>query len=221
VWTRLDFPDEALWSFDLSPADRQALINYGRGGENAKLADHFSAAAHRRADLLSFGAGFMRLRHFPIDALTQAQTERAYLGLGQLLGEPVGQDRQANVITHIRDEQLRPAPGVRKYRTNDRQDFHSDGSDIVGLLCLHPPTGGRGRLADVLPRPGGPRPVRGRAGDQRRPRRAGGPDRGYRARGGLAALQNPLRSQPDGSHPEILLALGTHPAELHLRPTRR
>ncbi|CCK56704.1 Truncated IS1081 transposase (part1) [Mycobacterium canettii CIPT 140070008] len=54
---------------------------------------------------------------------------------------------------------------------------------------------GRGRLAGVLPRPGRPRPVRGRAGHQRRPRRPGGRDRRHPARSGLAALQNPLRSQ--------------------------
>ncbi len=40
------------------------------------------------------------------------------------------------------------------------------------------------------------------------------------ARSGLAALQNPLRSQSDGSHPEALLAVGAHTA-LHLRPARR
>jgi hypothetical protein len=150
VWTRRDFPDEALWSFDLSPADQQVLIGYGHGGEHAELAEHFRTAAHRWSELLTIGAGFVRLRHFPIDALTEAQTERAYLGLGQLLGEPVGQDREANVITHIRNERLRPTLGVRKYRTNERQDFHSDGSDIVGLLCLHPAhSGGESKIASA------------------------------------------------------------------------
>ncbi|KAR48567.1 transposase [Mycobacterium tuberculosis TKK_03_0037] len=56
---------------------------------------------------------------------------------------------------------------------------------------------------------------------QRRPRRPGGRDRRHPARSGLAALQNPLRSQSDGSHPEALLAVGAHPAALHLRPARR
>ncbi|KBR93952.1 transposase [Mycobacterium tuberculosis XTB13-233] len=48
-----------------------------------------------------------------------------------------------------------------------------------------------------------------------------GRDRRHPARSGLAALQNPLRSQSDGSHPEALLAVGAHPAALHLRPARR
>ena len=38
---------------------------------------------------------------------------------------------------------------------------------------------------------------------------------------GLAALQNPLRDQPDGGDPEVVVAVGAHPAALGLRPTRR
>ena len=150
VWTPGDFPDEALWSFDLSPADRQALIDYGQGGEIIDLADHFSDRTRNWAQLLTQGPGFVRLRRFPIDGLTEVQTERAYLGLGRLLGEPVGQDRDANALTHIRDERRPAAPGVRKYRTNLRQDFHSDGSDLVGLLCLHPArSGGESRIVSA------------------------------------------------------------------------
>ena len=150
VWTPQDFPDRALWSFELSDSDRTALAAYGRGGEYAELAAHFGTAADRWVELLTVGSGFVRLRRLPIDGLTDAQIERAYLGLGRLLGEPVGQDRDANVLTHIRDERLPPAPGVRKYRTNERQDFHSDGADIVGLLCLHPArTGGESRIASA------------------------------------------------------------------------
>ncbi|WP_156298408.1 TauD/TfdA family dioxygenase [Mycobacterium paragordonae] len=150
VWTPGDFPDEALWSFDLSPADRQALASYGRGGEFTDLTSQFGEAARRWEELLTHGPGFVRLRQFPIDLLTEAEAELAYLGLGRLLGEPVGQDRDASVLTHIRDERQPAAPGVRKYRTNLRQDFHSDGSDLVGLLCLHPAqSGGESRIVSA------------------------------------------------------------------------
>jgi hypothetical protein len=38
----------------------------------------------------------------------------------------------------VRDERLPASAGtVRLYRTRERQDFHSDGADIIGLLCLH------------------------------------------------------------------------------------
>ena len=102
LWTRADFPNEAAWSFDLSDNDRQALITYGRGGASqADLARQFGCAVARWLDLLNNGPGFLRLRNFPIDSLTGPEIEHAYLGLGTLLGRPVGQDRDANVITHI------------------------------------------------------------------------------------------------------------------------
>lgn len=88
VWTPADFPDEHAWSIDLSPADRQALIDYGRGGAQQDLARHFAPAAARWAAMLQRGAGFVRLRDFPIEDLTEAQIEHAYLGLGSLLGQP-------------------------------------------------------------------------------------------------------------------------------------
>lgn len=149
VWTPADFPREHAWSFDLDRADRAAIIAAGNGHPEA-LAEHFRTAAQRWADILHRGAGFLRLRGFPRDGLTPEQSERAYLALGALLGTPVGQDRDANLLTHIRDERIESTPGVRKYRTNQRQDFHSDGSDLVSLLCLHPArSGGESKIVSA------------------------------------------------------------------------
>ncbi len=142
VWTLRDFPDESVWSFDLSPDEQESLVAYARGGPGEELDTRFAEATTRWGELLTRGPGFVRIRRFPVEALTEPEIERAYLGLGRQLGEPVGQERDANTITHIRDERLPAAPGVRKYRTNLRQDFHSDGSDLVGLLCLHPARSG-------------------------------------------------------------------------------
>lgn len=167
VWTPADFPDEDAWSIALSHADRQALIDYGRGGSQQDLGRHFAPAATRWAAMLQQGPGFLRLRDFPIQDLAESEIEHAYLGLGSLLGQPVGQDRHGNLITHIRDERGEHGPDVRKYRTNLRQDFHSDGSDLVGLLCLHPAKN-RWRIENCqcprgLQRDAAPRPAPGRS----------------------------------------------------------
>ena len=79
----------------------------------------------------------------------------------------------------------------------------------------------RRRLAGVLPRPGRPRPVRGRAGHLRRPHRAGRGDRGEPARRGLATVPHPLRREPDVGDPEELVGLGQGAAAHGLRPARR
>jgi hypothetical protein len=76
----------------------------------------------------------------------------AYIGLGWQLGIPVGQDADATLLGHVRDEGMaRTDPSVRLYRTRARQDFHTDGSDVVGLLCLQGAMiGGESRIASSL-----------------------------------------------------------------------
>ncbi len=80
---------------------------------------------------------------------------------------------------------------------------------------------GRRQVAHLLPRPDRPRPVRGRPGHLRCPPRAGHRDRRHPARGQLATLPHPLRSEPDGRHPESVLGVGQGAAALGLRPARR
>ena len=89
---------------------------------------------------------------FPIDQLSPEATELAYIGLGLQLGIPVGQDADASLLGHVRDEGVtRTDPSVRFYRTRARQDFHADGSDLVGLLCLkRAKFGGQSRIASSL-----------------------------------------------------------------------
>ena len=100
---------------------------------------------------LAHGRAFQLVRGFPVDELDPDETRAAFLGLGSHLGVPVGQNRSGEILTDIRDERL-PAeePHVRRYRTRLRQDFHTDGADIVGLLCLHTALrGGESRIASA------------------------------------------------------------------------
>ena len=77
------------------------------------------------------------------------ETELAYFALGLHLGTPVSQDAAGTLLGHVRDERVeRTGPEVRLYRTRQRQDFHTDGADIIGLLCLQAArSGGESRLA--------------------------------------------------------------------------
>jgi hypothetical protein len=103
-------------------------------------------------DALLHGRGFILLRDFPLEELSPLEVELAYVGLGRQLGIPVGQDADATLLGHVRDEGVaRTDPSVRLYRTNKRQDFHTDGSDMVGLLCLAKArSGGESRIASSL-----------------------------------------------------------------------
>jgi len=107
------------------------------------------AGVVRWVKALSSGHGFVLRRGFPIEELSARATELAYVGLGLQVGMPVGQDADASLLGHVRDEGVvRTDPSVRFYRTRERQDFHTDGSDIVGLLCLErAKSGGESRIA--------------------------------------------------------------------------
>jgi hypothetical protein len=63
----------------------------------------------------------------------------------------VRQNAAGHLLGHVRDEGIpRRDPSVRLYQTTERQDFHTDGADIVGLLCLHQAlSGGQSRIASA------------------------------------------------------------------------
>ena len=60
------------------------------------------------------------------------------MGLGTYLGYFVSQNSRGHVLGHVKDlgEDASQIDKVRIYRTNARQFFHADDSDIVGLLCI-------------------------------------------------------------------------------------
>ena len=90
-------------------------------------------------------AGFVLLRGFPTDLLDDAEIELAYVGARPAprhTGEP-GRRRAPCSVTCATSGVERTGPEVRLYRTRERQDFHTDGADIIGLLCLHAARVGR------------------------------------------------------------------------------
>jgi len=62
----------------------------------------------------------------------------AYMGMGSHLGYIISQNAKGHLLGHVKDLGDDPKDWhyVRFYRTNARQPFHADPSDIVGLLCL-------------------------------------------------------------------------------------
>ncbi len=163
VWRARDVTDSGQWTWQLSAEEREAIALAARdagaaGRTTATLGRvEFDLPVLRPGvaswvEALQRGHGFVLVRGFPIDELSPEETELAYVGLGLQLGTPVGQDAEATLLGHVRDEGVdRTNPSVRLYRTRQRQDFHTDGSDIVGLLCLAGArSGGESRIASSL-----------------------------------------------------------------------
>ena len=154
--------DASSWTIELDDEQRKEIVTdataaAARGRTIATLTrDDLPLASLRpvveaAVSSLSIGRGFVLLRGFPADELDDAGTELGYAGLGLQLGELVGQDAKASLLGHVRDERVpRTGPHIRLYQTHQRQDFHTDGADIVGLLCLHRArSGGESRLAST------------------------------------------------------------------------
>jgi Taurine catabolism dioxygenase TauD, TfdA family len=160
VWHARDVADAAAWTIELNDGQRSELAAVARAARAAGRTtatitpdDTFLPSLvdtlGQIVDELTRGPGFVLLRRFPVDVLAPDEVELAYFALGLHLGTPVSQDGAGTLLGHVRDERVeRTGPEIRLYRTRERQDFHTDGADVIGLLCLHPAkTGGESKLA--------------------------------------------------------------------------
>jgi Taurine catabolism dioxygenase TauD, TfdA family len=116
----------------------------------ARNADIASIAAHdfplpslgpklraRVDDEVLNGRGFLLLRGLPVERWSMTESATAFFGLGAHLGSARSQNGKGHVLGHVQDLGLDVKdPSVRIYQTHERQTYHTDSCDIVGLLCL-------------------------------------------------------------------------------------
>jgi hypothetical protein len=77
------------------------------------------------------------LRGLPIDRYDQTLAATIFCGVGAHLGSARSQNAQGHILGHVRDTGASSRdPHTRIYQTAERQSFHTDSADIVGLLCL-------------------------------------------------------------------------------------
>jgi len=145
VWQAADVVDISQWCTHLTSPQQDAIVeaanravDAGRTPETLERDDFdlpvLRVTVAQWVETLNEGRGFILLRGFPVDELSVEATELAYIGLGMQLGTPVGQDADAALLGHVRDEGVaRTDPSVRLYRTRQRQDFHTE--DRTSLAC--------------------------------------------------------------------------------------
>ncbi|MCG8589153.1 MAG: TauD/TfdA family dioxygenase [Proteobacteria bacterium] len=97
---------------------------------------------------LDTGRGFVLVRGLPVERWGDEAAQLAWFGLGLHLGTPASQNAAGDLLGHVRDTGADPAdPSVRLYKTRDKLRFHTDGADVIGLLCLRTArSGGESRL---------------------------------------------------------------------------
>ena len=93
--------------------------------------------AQLRHELLH-GRGFFLLTGMPVGHWSQRDVALAFIGLGAHLGNARSQNAAGHLLGHVRDLGLASTdPNVRLYQTHERQTFHTDSCDVVGLLCIN------------------------------------------------------------------------------------
>jgi len=112
----------------------------------------FTAHVHELKEKLLHGIGFEVLRGLPIGRYDQRFAATVFCGIGAHIGRARSQNAQGHILGHVRDTGASSKdPATRIYQTAERQSFHTDSADVVGLLCLRAAKeGGRSLLVSAL-----------------------------------------------------------------------
>jgi len=164
-WIRV-LPAAAVAEFDAALA---AVNSKGLAWSQITRADFpLSSLDSLLADIaneLEHGSGIMKLRGFPVERYGDDDLRKIYFGLGTHLGTPVFQNRSGELMRAIRDEGAHVGrtygettdqkgttflSSYARTLTNGGLRFHTDRTDVVGLLCVRQArAGGVSKLAST------------------------------------------------------------------------
>lgn len=85
---------------------------------------------------LEVGRGFLLLRGLPVERYSDDEISSVYYGLGLNMGSPVGQNPKGDLLGQVMNVGDPGKKTTRVYETNAYLPYHTDPSDVVGLLCL-------------------------------------------------------------------------------------
>jgi hypothetical protein len=149
AWYGPDMHKDPSWLTPFSPAEvaevesalRPLAADPGRNIARLTTADFPLPTLGPRLKAVSRevmqGRGFALMRGLPVQRWSLREAAIAFLGLGSHIGSARSQNARGHVLGHVKDMGLSSAdPNVRIYQTHERQTFHTDSCDIVGLLCL-------------------------------------------------------------------------------------
>ena len=125
---------------ELEDAANSFLATTGDIGEIAKekfplprFGAHLAALRERLID----GIGFEVMRGLPVANYSQEFAAAIFCGVGAHLGSARSQNAMGHILGHVRDTGADANnPNTRIYQTAERQTFHTDSADVVGLLCI-------------------------------------------------------------------------------------
>ncbi|HXC53840.1 MAG TPA: TauD/TfdA family dioxygenase [Rhizomicrobium sp.] len=163
-WTRDDVQDEAAWTVELTAADKRELdraLSVAKAHSDNLLDIGLAqfpldGLAEKIAGVereLIEGRGFVRIRTLDTGKYSDDDLTMLYWGIGIHLGDPWPQNHYGHVMGDVTDQGKRlDDPSLRGNEIGQvGLDYHTDGADIIGLMCLRKArSGGLSCVANVV-----------------------------------------------------------------------
>ncbi|WP_158213348.1 TauD/TfdA family dioxygenase [Pigmentiphaga sp. NML080357] len=163
AWKGADLEREDDWIHHLDERDLQELdaalrnvraleLDLPRIGRETFPLPRLAARLARWSEEIENGRGFVVVRGFPAQDYAPEDVEAVFWGIGTYLGLPVTQNPRGELMGHVKDYgRTFGNLDVRGYETNAHLPFHTDGCDLVGLMCLRrAKAGGRSSIVSAL-----------------------------------------------------------------------
>ncbi len=163
-WRAADVADPEVWTHRLTDteiAELEAALAVARAHTDEVLdvdKEHFPLdtlvpVLAGIADELINGRGFQRISGLPVERLGAEDASWIYWGVGLHLGVPWPQNVKGHLLGDVKDQgKSLDDPTARGNEIGGAGlGFHSDGSDLVGLLCIDPGvSGGESLISNAL-----------------------------------------------------------------------
>ena len=163
-WRAADVADPEAWTYRLTAdeiTELEAALAHARAHADNVLdvtkalfpLDTLVPVLAEIAEQLINGRGFQRISGLPVDWLGAGDASWIYWGVGMHLGVPWAQNAKGHLLGDVKDQgKARDDPTARGNEIGGSAlGFHSDGSDLVGLLCLDPGvSGGESLISNAL-----------------------------------------------------------------------
>src|SRR5262249_25215329 len=148
-WRASDIADRSLWTYRLT-ADDIAELEAALAHARAHCADvlditrelfplpTLAATIRRFEDELINGRGFQLISGLPAERCSDADASAIYWGIGMHLGTPWPQNKHGHLLGDVTDQgRYGTDPTSRGNELGPvGMPYHSDGSDLVGVMCV-------------------------------------------------------------------------------------
>ena len=150
-WKVSDLKKNRNWLFELDSDDQKELVAATNLALTSKkdlfdinsddfLLNRLINKIESAKKQVEQGLGFVLFRNLPVKHFDDNGIKVMFWGIGQYLGFPEPQDKAGALLHVVTDTgaTVRDSDNVRGFQTNQELQFHTDGGDAFGLLCVRP-----------------------------------------------------------------------------------